>query len=56
MLWSSYTQDGSGQAVLAKLFDTDFNGIGDEFVVNATTAGHQNPEDVVNTEDGFIVF
>ena len=25
-------------------------------MVNTTTAGHQNPEDVVGTENGFIVF
>ena len=56
VLWSSYGQDGSIQGGVAQLFDNNFNKIGNEFIANNTTIGHQFPHSVVETTNGFIIF
>jgi hypothetical protein len=39
--WYALGRDGSGHAVLARLFDAAGNALGDEFLVNQSTAGDQ---------------
>ena len=41
VVWESWYQDGSDKGVYAQLFDSDGNGIGNEFLVNTTTVYSQ---------------
>jgi phosphoheptose isomerase len=53
--WSSYGQDGSGDAVVARRFDAAGNGQGDDFVVNTATSGDQLFGSVAIDQNGQFV-
>ena len=55
VVWESLVQDGSSDAVVARLFDPAANPIGDDFVVNSYTTDTQQRPDVSITDSGDFV-
>lgn len=53
--WESYGQDGGGYGIYAQSFDNLGSKVGDEFLVNTTTAGSQNWPDVTTLNNGDYV-
>ena len=53
--WSSLDIDDSGLGVVARRFDADGSGIGDDFIVNTYTTFDQENSDVAVAEDGSFV-
>jgi hypothetical protein len=53
--WESYGQDGGGYGIYAQRFDNLGSKVGDEFLVNTTTAGSQNWPDVTTLNNGDYV-
>jgi large repetitive protein len=49
--WQSASQDGSGWAVVARCFDAAGNALGNEVLVNTTSAGDQTDPSVALTSD-----
>lgn len=57
VVWDSDGADGDGLGVLGRRFDAESRPVGTEFVVNATTTGHQGGPRVAAARDGsFFVF
>jgi hypothetical protein len=55
--WQSQGQDGDGNGVFARRYDSSGNAIGAEFQVNSNTAGDQaNPVVAGLPDGGFVVF
>ena len=56
VVWSSYLQDGSSNGLFGQRFDPNCTPIGDEFQVNATTAGNQTEASIAMNDAGdFII-
>ena len=53
--WSSDGGDGSGTLIRARLFNADGTAVGDDFVVNSTTANDQIEPTVTALPDGHFV-
>ena len=53
--WQSELQDGSGNAVIARRFDSDGNLVGEEFQVNDETIGDQTLPSISARDDGGFV-
>jgi cyclophilin family peptidyl-prolyl cis-trans isomerase len=53
--WQSWLQDGTGWGVVARRFTSAGAADGAEFVINNTTAGHQQNVSVGFTEDGKLI-
>jgi PhoPQ-activated pathogenicity-related protein len=54
--WQSAGQDGSGDAIVARQFDTSGTAIVNEFIVNQFTAGNQsNPSIATGAVGGFVI-
>lgn len=54
--WESDAQDGDGEAIVARLFDSVGQAIGGEIAVNASTMGNQEDPDLAIRPDGsFLV-
>ncbi len=54
VVWQSDAQDGSGFGVFAQRFDANGAAVGEEFQVNAYTAGAQGAADVAVLADGSL--
>ena len=55
VVWESLVQDGSSDAVAARLFDPAANPIGNDFVVNSYTTDTQARPDISMTDSGEFV-
>ncbi len=55
VVWESDGQDGDDLGVFARVFDSQGNAIGAEFVVNQTTTDIQSSPTVAADGDGFVV-
>ena len=53
--WQSYGQDGSGYGVYARLYNTTYARLGDEFWVNAYTESDQSNPGVGAFNNGFVI-
>ncbi|MBD2461923.1 right-handed parallel beta-helix repeat-containing protein [Oscillatoria sp. FACHB-1407] len=54
--WASYKQDGDNYSIVAQRFNANGVALGNEFVVNAGTAGEQNtPQIAALANGGFVV-
>ena len=53
--WQAYNGDGNGQGILARRFNADGSGIGNEFVINSYTAGEQSGASVAPLDNGRFV-
>jgi hypothetical protein len=52
VVWQDDRKDGSNYGIYAQRFDANVSKVGDEFLVNTTTAGAQLAPRVTGTEDG----
>ena len=55
VVWSSFGQDGDSWAVVAQRFDAAGAAVGDEFIVNTTTSGHQRHAQVAGAGGKYLV-
>jgi hypothetical protein len=56
VVWNSPDQDGNGFGVFARRYDADGNPLGNEFLVNETTAGDQSlPRIDMNASGRFVI-
>ncbi|MDB3977592.1 flagellin [bacterium] len=53
--WSSQNQDGSNEGVFGQIFDMSASKIGNEFIINTTTAGIQNRASLASLPIGGFV-
>ncbi len=54
--WTSVNQDGSGNGVYARRFNSTGSAVGNEFLVNSTTSGSQDSPIVgMSSDGGFLV-
>lgn len=54
--WQSQYQDGSYNGIYAQIFDSNYNKIGSEFLVNTTTQENQiNPNIAIGKDGSFII-
>jgi len=53
--WTSYGQDGSDWGIYAQRYAADGTAAGVEFLVNSTTAGHQDDPSITGLADGGFV-
>ena len=54
-VWSSLGQDGDSWAVVGQRFDATGAAVGNEFVVNSTTSGHQRHPQIAGANGKYLV-
>lgn len=55
VVWRSYGQDGSSNGIFAQRYDPNVCPVGEEFLINTTTAGNQSEPAVAINTSGFVV-